>query len=150
MWWIYFNATAALGSRTIAAASEPGRLARLAYTYLHLPIIAGIIVGAVADDVVLAHPGGTVAPAAVAAILGGPALYLAGVALFKWSITGHAPLSHASGIVLVAILAAISGALSPLALGIASTVVLIAVATWDSIQATRYFAGMESRSAGSD
>ena len=58
MWWIYFHKGAEAGSELISNSSEPGRLARLAYTYLHLPIVAGIILSAVADDLVLQHPGG--------------------------------------------------------------------------------------------
>ena len=58
-------------------------MARSAYTYLHLPIIGGVIVCAVADELVLAHPDHA-SDAGLAAILGGPALYLVGNALFKW------------------------------------------------------------------
>jgi low temperature requirement protein LtrA len=58
MWWIYFHKGAEAGSEQISNSSEPGRLARLAYTYLHMPIVAGIIVSAVADDLVLTHPTG--------------------------------------------------------------------------------------------
>ena len=57
MWWIYFHKGAEAGSEQISRSSEPGRLARLAYTYLHMPIVAGIIVSAVADELVLKHPG---------------------------------------------------------------------------------------------
>ncbi len=56
MWWIYFNIGAERASRTIAASSDPGRVARLSYTYLHIPLVAGIIVAAVGDELVLAHP----------------------------------------------------------------------------------------------
>jgi hypothetical protein len=58
MWWIYFHKGAEAGSEQISKASEPGQLARLAYTYLHMPIVAGIIVSAVADELVLKHPSG--------------------------------------------------------------------------------------------
>ena len=58
MWWIYFHKGAEAGSEQISRSSEPGRLARLAYTYLHMPIVAGIIVSAVADELVLKHPDG--------------------------------------------------------------------------------------------
>lgn len=47
MWWIYFDTAADRASRRIERSGDPGRLARLAYTYLHLPIAAGIIVTAV-------------------------------------------------------------------------------------------------------
>ena len=56
MWWIYFHKGAEAGSEQISRSSDPGRLARLAYTYLHMPIVAGIIVTAVADELVLKHP----------------------------------------------------------------------------------------------
>ena len=58
MWWIYFHKGAEAGSEQISSSEEPGRLARLAYTYLHMPIVAGIIVAAVADELVLKHPAG--------------------------------------------------------------------------------------------
>ena len=38
------------------ASEDPGRLARDAYTYLHLPIIAGVILSAVGDDLLIAEP----------------------------------------------------------------------------------------------
>ena len=56
MWWIYFHRGAEAGSELIAKSTESGRLARSAYTYLHLPIVAGIVLTAVADEVVLTHP----------------------------------------------------------------------------------------------
>ncbi len=49
MWWIYFDIGAERGSHRIAHAADPGRLARIAYTYIHLLIVAGMIVGAVAE-----------------------------------------------------------------------------------------------------
>src|SRR5260221_4702810 len=56
MWWIYFHKGAEAGSEQISRSSESGRLARLAYTYLHLPIVAGIILSAVAGELVFEHP----------------------------------------------------------------------------------------------
>ena len=35
---------------------DPGRIARLIYTYIHLPVAGGIIVSAAADEIVLDHP----------------------------------------------------------------------------------------------
>ena len=72
MWWIYFHKGAEAGSEQISRSSEPGRLARLAYTYLHMPIVAGIIVAAVADELVLKHPRGHSDLKTVLSAIGGP------------------------------------------------------------------------------
>ena len=58
MWWIYFHKGAEAGSEKLSKSAESGRLARLAYTYLHMPIVGGIILAAVADELVLKHPHG--------------------------------------------------------------------------------------------
>ena len=58
MWWLYFDTTAEVGTKRIAASHDPGRIARLAYTYIHLLLVAGIIVCAVADEFVLGHADG--------------------------------------------------------------------------------------------
>ena len=134
MWWLYFDKGEHAGAHRIAAA--PGRHARLAYTYLHLPIVAGIIVCAVADELVLAHPGhaGT---AAIAALLGGPALYLLGVGAFKWVSQDRPlpPLSHLVGLGLLALLAlpAFAHLLSALALAAGTSAVLLLVAAWEHV-----------------
>jgi low temperature requirement protein LtrA len=131
MWWVYFNIGAERGSRLIAGSDDPGRLARIAYTYLHIPIVAGIIVAAVADELVLAHPGGHVETRAAAAILGGPALYLIGNALFKRTSSPHLPLSHLVGLGLLAMLIPVCGLVTPLVLSAGATTVLIVVAIWE-------------------
>jgi len=99
MWWIYFHKGAEAGSEQISKASEPGRLARLAYTYLHMPIVAGIIVSAVADELVLKHPAGHSGVETVLSAIGGPLLFLVGTILFKHAIRGFLQLSHGVGII---------------------------------------------------
>jgi low temperature requirement protein LtrA len=143
MWWIYFDRGAERGSRHIAGAADPGRLARLAYTYLHLPIVAGIIVGAVADDLVLAHATGHADGAATAVILAAPALYLLGNTLFKWTIAGRPPPSHLIGLALLVLLAALGWPLPPLALAAGATFALIVTAAWETISLGRGAAARE-------
>lgn len=132
MWWIYFNIGAEEAARTIEHAENQGRLARLAYTYLHIPIIAGIVVCAVADELVLAHPTGHSDAKLMISGLGGPALYLIGNALFKHAIYNRVPLSHMIGLALLAILALFGARLEPLALCTLATAVLIVVAAWET------------------
>jgi len=133
MWWIYFHKGAEAGSELISRSSESGRLARSAYTYLHMPIVAGIILSAVADDLVLTHPGGSSDLKTILSAIGGPLLFLVGAILFKHTIRGFLQLSHGAGIVALAGLTYFAPWLSPLALSILTTAVLIVVAVWESI-----------------
>jgi low temperature requirement protein LtrA len=133
MWWIYFDKGAEAGSEQISRSSEPGRLARLAYTYLHMPIVAGIILSAVADDLVLTHPADHSDLKTVLSAIGGPLLFLIGTILFKHTIRGFLQLSHGVGIVVLAILAWFASGLSPLALSILTSAIMILVAVWETV-----------------
>ena len=131
MWVVYFNIGAERSSRVVAASDDPGRLARSGYTYMHIPIVAGIIVAAAADELTLHHPGGHTDIKTAAAILGGPALYLAGNLMFKWLTAPYPPLSHMVGLALLAALILAVPVSPPLALSAAATAVLILVAVWE-------------------
>jgi low temperature requirement protein LtrA len=133
MWWIYFHRGAEAGSELISRSSEPGRLARLAYTYLHMPIVAGIILSAVANELVLTHPAEHSDLKTVLSAIGGPLLFLIGTILFKHTIRGFLQLSHGAGIIALAILAWFAGTLSPLMLSIATSAIMIVVAVWESV-----------------
>jgi low temperature requirement protein LtrA len=133
MWWIYFHRGAEAGSEQISNSSEPGRLARLAYTYLHLPIVAGIILTAVADELVLTHPAEHSDLRTVLSAIGGPLLFLVGTILFKHTIRGWLQPSHGTGIVVLCGLAWFAGGMSPLMLSIVTTAIMIIIAAWESI-----------------
>lgn len=130
MWWIYFDVGVQRATRLMIEASNPGKLARLAYTYLHLPIIAGIIVVAVADELILAHPDGPDSLGLTLTATGGPALYLLGTLLFKWTTAENRrpPRSHLIGLAALLALAFAAPLLSPVALGVAASGVLVIVA----------------------
>jgi low temperature requirement protein LtrA len=136
MWWLYFDKGEHAGVHRITSAADPGRHARVAYTYLHLPIVAGIIVCAVADELVLAHPDHA-SDAGLAAIIGGPALYLLGVGGFKWASSDRPrpPLSHLIGLVLLAALVvpAFLHLLSALAVGALACAAVVTVAMWEHV-----------------
>jgi low temperature requirement protein LtrA len=133
MWWIYFHKGAEAGSEQISRSSEPGRLARLAYTYLHMPIVAGIILSAVADELVLTHPADHSDLKTVLSTIGGPLLFLIGTILFKHAIRGFLQLSHGAGIVALALLAWFASGFSPLMLSLLTTAIMVMVAVWESI-----------------
>ena len=149
MWWIYFHKGAEAGSEQISRSSEPGRLARLAYTYLHMPIVAGIILSAVADELVLTHPAEHSDPRTVLSAIGGPLLFLIGTILFKHTIRGFLQLSHGVGIVALVILAWFASALSPLMLSLTTSAIMIVVAAWESISLGPGSAGSKSEESRS-
>ena len=134
MWWIYFDTGSERAAHHFQHAEDRGRVARNAYTYLHIPIVAGIVLCAVADELVLAHPEHAT-DAGIAAILGGPFLYLLGNALFKWITNTRRlpPFSHLVGLLLLLGLApfAFAHVFTALALGWLTTGVLVLVATWE-------------------
>ncbi|WFU43898.1 low temperature requirement protein A [Bradyrhizobium sp. CB82] len=143
MWWIYFHKGAEAGSELISKSAESGRLARLAYTYLHMPIIAGIILTAVSDELVLKHPTGHPDLRTVLSTVGGPLVFLVGTILFKHAIRGFLQLSHGVGILLLLALGWLGGELSPLWLSIATTAILIVVAVWESVSLRTKLEGAE-------
>jgi low temperature requirement protein LtrA len=81
LWWLYFGQVAGAVLERIrgATAEERGQIGRDIYTYLHLPIIAGIVLVAVGDELVIAHPSDDLHDAGALVALGGTALFLAGL-----------------------------------------------------------------------
>ena len=102
MWWLYFHIGQERGAKLIEHSDDPGRVARIAFTYAHIPIVAGIVVSAVAAELMIGHPGGHVGWGAAASILGGPALFLVGNLWFKTLTARWPPLSHLVGLGLFA------------------------------------------------
>lgn len=133
MWWLYFHIGQNCGAHAIEHSVDPGRIARAAFTYAHIPIIAGIIVAAVAAELVLAHPLGHVEPGTTLAVLGANGLFLIGNLWFKSLTAGRPPLSHIVGLVLTAGAAFIAAGLSPLGLAAVALAILIVVAIWEFV-----------------
>ena len=81
LWWLYFDQAAGTVLERIRAATaeERGQIGRDIYTYLHLPIIAGIVLVAVGDELIIAHPTDELSDAGALVALGGPALFLGGL-----------------------------------------------------------------------
>lgn len=135
MWWIYFDLGARRGAEHIEKHENPGLIARQAFTYWHIPIVGGIILVAVADELVMAHPLEP-AHAEFAFVLGaGMALFLWGVMSFKRISSGRPwyPASHTSGLALVAMMTLAGLLLHPphLAMSAIGTVIFGIVALWE-------------------
>jgi low temperature requirement protein LtrA len=88
LWWLYFNYVAGIAQRRLELAADRTRLARDGYTYLHVVLAAGVIVAAVGDELVIAHPTDVLPGEEVAVVVAGPAIYLLGHALFRLRMAG--------------------------------------------------------------
>jgi low temperature requirement protein LtrA len=89
LWALYFGPPGERSRRAVLADEDPGRLARDAYTYVHIPIVAGIVLSAAADHLLIATPDATAHGLTLVPILAGPALFLLGAALFRRVATGR-------------------------------------------------------------
>ncbi|MFY2853489.1 low temperature requirement protein A [Achromobacter xylosoxidans] len=136
MWWVYFDTSSKDGSEAIAHHADPGRVGAY-FHYVHVILIAGVIVSAVANELVILHPDGRIVTAAAAALLGGPALYLLGNGVYKTVVYGRFPLSHVAGLALLAILAPIAFVTDNLMVGGLTTLIMMLVAGWESVSRRR-------------
>jgi low temperature requirement protein LtrA len=137
LWWIYFDRSARAAEEIIVTSADPGRLGRSAYTYLHLPMVAGIIVTAAGDELAIAHPLGHANPEIVATVLGGPALFLFGHLLFKRAVFGIWSLSRVAALGALVVVALIGGNWPPLALASAALVAVAAISWADARSLSR-------------
>jgi low temperature requirement protein LtrA len=87
LWWLYFDVVAIVAERRLLKAQE-GRerneIARDSYSYLHLPMVAGIALVAVGMKRTLPHVGDPLGIVAATAMLGGAAMYLLAHVAFRW------------------------------------------------------------------
>jgi len=101
LWWVYFDRSAAFAARALAASPDPGRLARSAFYWAQVPMVAGIIAVAAGDRLLLARQTQPAGVATASILLGGTAIFLAGNALFKLAIWHHLSRSHIVAIILL-------------------------------------------------
>jgi low temperature requirement protein LtrA len=88
LWWLYFSYVATIAARRLELAEVSTTLARDGYTYLHVVLVAGIIVSAVGDELVIAHPTETLPTPELVAVVAGPVIYLLGHVLFRLRMAG--------------------------------------------------------------
>jgi low temperature requirement protein LtrA len=142
LWWIYFSRSAEAAREVFSSSEDPGRMGRSAYTYFHMPMIAGIIAVAAADELTVAHPVEHGTAASVVLTLGGTALFLAGHAFFKWAVFGVLPWSRAVAIAALAGLMPVGFAIPTLALSSAAVLIVVALAAWDALAYQRHLSSL--------
>ncbi len=97
LWWTYFDVVALVAERKLAALEGDARtrLGRDTFTYLHMPVVAGIVYLALGTKVVLGqvaavadgkHP--VFSGVALFALYGGTALYLVAMSAIRWRDVG--------------------------------------------------------------
>jgi low temperature requirement protein LtrA len=86
LWWLYFDVVALVAERRLSKAA-PGRernsIGRDSYGYLHLPMVAGIVLLALGFKKTLGHVGDALEIVPATALLGGTALYLVAHVAFR-------------------------------------------------------------------
>ena len=144
LWWMYFDVVALVAQRRLTHAA-PGRerneIARDSYSYLHLPMVAGIVLSAVGLKKTLAHVDDPLKLVPAVAMLGGIALYLlAHVAFRARNVHRFSGQRLVCAVVLVALVPAAVhlAALATLAIVAA---VLVALIAWEA----RHFAELRER-----
>jgi len=136
MWWVYFDVGAKRGAEHIEHHDRPGLVGRNAFTYWHIPIVAGIVLIAVADELTLTHPAAPLHGDFLLITVSGMALFLIGTMTFKRiSSSGNHwfPPSHLGGLWLIAALALWGWLAHPLTLYfyMGSSAVFAFVALWE-------------------
>ncbi len=137
MWWVYFHIGYRRGTHQIETSDNPGRLGRLAFTYAHIPIVAGVVLSAVGSERAIAHPGDAGVFAEGLSVIGGVVLFLLGNGWFKAISGTWFPLSHLAGIGLCVLLFAAGPFTSLLALNIGTAAILALVAVWEHLSLGR-------------
>ena len=124
LWWAYFDLVMLVAERRLSAAkgAERARLARDSYSYLHLPMVAGIIFVALGVKQTLAHVGDPLGTIPAVALCGGVALYLLGHNAFRLRDVGSVSVPR----LVVTLLCC---ALVPLAVSVPALVTLAILAT---------------------
>ncbi|MBH2694969.1 low temperature requirement protein A [Serratia marcescens] len=136
MWWVYFDTSSKAGSHAISQAENPGQLGAY-FHYVHVALVGAIIVCAVANELVIAHPDGRIQHATAAVLLLGPALYLFANALYKRLVYHRFPLSHLAGLLALAALAPVAYLTDLLMVNGLTTLIMVVVAVWESISRGR-------------
>jgi low temperature requirement protein LtrA len=144
LWWAYFDVTALFTERALTAAegARQIRLARGGYSYLHLPMVIGVIMMSLGLKKVLGYVGGEdghvladpIYGVPLAALYGGAGLYLLAHVLFKWYVAGPVNRERIGVVVLVLALIPLVARLPALLTLAILAVALGALIAWETIR----------------
>jgi low temperature requirement protein LtrA len=135
-WWLYFHVHAGRMLERLRAAEERGRMGR-DLSYLYVLLVAGIIVAAVGNALVIAHPGERLHGAELTALAAGPVLYLLGSVALKIRVLQVRWERRFGAAVLVAAATALGAPLPGLALWAIVLAILVGLAAVEAAEARR-------------
>src|SRR5919109_1743485 len=144
LWWLYFDIVALVAERRLIHAKighEQNGIARDSFSYLHFPMVAGIVLMALGLKKTLEHVDDPLKVVPAFALLGGGALYLLAHVAFRWRNIHRFSWHRLAGAVLLL-------ALVPVAVEIASLAtlaVLAAVLAVLVVYETVHFAELRDR-----
>ncbi len=136
LWWLYFGVVAENSKQHIANAEDPAVLARDAYTYLHLPIVAGVIMVAVGDDFLVSDANASLSTAGLIMLVGGPALFLAGENAFRLRMIGSIGSKRAVAVATLCLAGVAVRDLPALAVGAIVAGLITLLALWEAAGTT--------------
>lgn len=149
LWWLYFAASSRMAEQHLDRAPNRTTAVRDAYTYLHALLIAAIVIVAVGDELVIAHPTEALETAELVAVVAGPALYLLVHTAIRLRLSGTLAgrrLAGAAGCVLVGVVAQNADGL---VVGLLLLGVLVAVILSDELLGSPSTTEAEATPAGS-
>lgn len=138
LWWLYFTSIAHVTeARLHGADADRTTIARDVFTYLHVVLIAGIVVGAVGDEVILAHPKDELETPALLVAVAGPVIYLLAQDLIRLRSTGSLSPSRTVGIAACVLIGLLGTAVPALVVGTLLVATLLAIVGYDELERRR-------------
>lgn len=132
MWWVYFDVSSEAGSRKIQEVKDPGKLG-LIYNAIHIVLVGALIICAVGDELIVAHPEQEMRAEVVFVLIIGPIVYILANSIYKYVTCRMLPLSHIIAVIALALLLPWSYHISLLTMNILVTSVFIFVIVFDML-----------------
>ena len=132
MWWVYFDVSSEAGSRKIQEVKDPGKLG-LIYNAIHIVLVGALIICAVGDELIVAHPEQEMRAEVVFVLIIGPIVYILANSIYKYVTCRMLPLSHIIAVIALALLLPRPYHISLLTMNILVTSVFIFVIVFDML-----------------
>jgi low temperature requirement protein LtrA len=136
-WWAYFDVSSLAAARRLAELEDVkvrNELARDGYSYLHLPLVAAIVLVALGMKSTLAHVADPLPWVAATALVGGAAVYLLAHVAFKLRCLGIFSIQRLVAALLLVAIVPIAHQIDALATVAAVNVVLWGLITFESVR----------------